>query len=126
MLTKGGQFEGRIITKDDTYIIEKAVHHFGEEADFHTILYKISDVTFNSSRTSCAHEQLKEKQNKMADSTQFDGHNIHGQVHEYKKTDEESTGKYTKHVNDAKFERKIRNKRAVDPTKTICELYMQV
>lgn len=132
VLTKGGHFEGKIVTQNETYFMERTVHHFQHTDEFHTLVYRISDVTFNASRASCAHAQLKEKQKQMTRSR--DSNNYAKYEHDRKDdtvtSPVEETRKYSKELNmknleDATIHYK-RAKREVDPTKRICELYMQV
>ncbi|XP_053388042.1 disintegrin and metalloproteinase domain-containing protein 10-like [Mercenaria mercenaria] len=129
VLTRGGHFEGKIITNNETYFMERAIHHFQHADEFHTVVYKISDVTFNSSHTSCAHAQLKEKQTQMTGSVNNYDYGGVDHITKHVKPSEYTIEKYTEETNPDAFSKKkfnkTRMKRAVDPTKRICELYMQ-
>ncbi|XP_060552175.1 disintegrin and metalloproteinase domain-containing protein 10-like [Ruditapes philippinarum] len=133
VLTKGGHFEGKIITHNETYFMERTIHHFQHADEFHTLVYRISDVTFNSSHSSCAHARLKERQRQLTGSRYSSTANV--KKYETGKTIDtvtsagDKTRNYSRELNIENLENeKVQNKRVkreLDPTKRICELYMQ-
>ncbi|KAL4216377.1 Disintegrin and metalloproteinase domain-containing protein 10 [Mactra antiquata] len=108
VLKKKGHFEGRITSQNETFYIERASHHFDDVTNFHTIIYKHSDVIFNTSQSFCAHSKLLNTQKSLIPDAFND--NLSANRHWNK--------------NEFVYQRK-RKKRAVDPTKKICELYME-
>ena len=131
LITKEGQFEGTIYLPTETYFIERSNQHFSGNPEFHTIIYRLSDVTFNSSSPTCAHDKLYRKQSelnkrkmtspesdvvtKTSDDTETEWQQRYGEkVNSNQHDDEENTFNHR------------RKKRAIDPNKVTCELYLQV
>lgn len=58
VLTSQGFFDGSITTRNEEYYLEPADRYFINIPDFHSIIYRISDVTFPRNSTFCAHHKL--------------------------------------------------------------------
>ena len=135
-MSSTGHFEGKIITSNETYFIERSDHYFQEPVDHHSIIYRHSDVIFNTSRVSCAHARLKEKQKVLTKNMDVlpekaNNHSVKVPVntfHEELKYQTLNNHDVTDDVHDDVISelKRHRKRRAVDPLKTTCELYMQV
>ncbi|KAL4216376.1 adam dec1 [Mactra antiquata] len=117
VLKKKGHFEGSITSQNETFYIESASHHFDDVTNFHTIIYKHSDVIFNTSQSFCAQSKLFNTQKSLISDIEIE--NL-------------STKRYLNGSNtNSNFEYQAnkhsrRKTRSVDPRKKICELYLQV
>ena len=103
VLTSAGVFEGSIVTEtSEHYVIERASRYFSEPRDFHSVIYRESDVILparlNTSR--CYADTLHEALQRNATRSEQNGPNFF---------------KYAR----------SRHKRDIDHSKTTCTLYVQ-
>lgn len=128
VISTSGHFEGRIITPNETYFIEKTEHYFDEPVDYHSFIYRQSDVIFNTSQTTCARDRLKEKQKLFMIDQHGGGGGVKSMHIPGKDVTEDWRTKYLEgnDIIDDVIQWRGRRKRAIDPSKTTCELFMQV
>lgn len=114
-ITSSGHFEGQVQIYNNAYIIEKSSRHNYTDVNFHSVMYNVHDVLIPDHQTFCGikneFEKLKLRTN-TEDKTQPDDGNMH---RDFKL-------RYTS--DDA--DKHKRHRRAIDPNKKICELYVQV
>ncbi|XP_076081631.1 disintegrin and metalloproteinase domain-containing protein 10-like [Mytilus galloprovincialis] len=110
-VTKTGHFEGQIQLHKDSFVIEKASRHNIKDEDIHTVIYNIKDVNVPTESHFCG---LNVK-NKQLKPEVKDNINTHDSMDDFKL-------RYTSGLTD----KHRRYRRAVDPKKKICELYIQV
>ncbi|XP_052240254.1 disintegrin and metalloproteinase domain-containing protein 10-like isoform X2 [Dreissena polymorpha] len=113
IITKEGNFEGRIITNDDIYHLERTSHykHISDPTPYHTVVYRQSDVIFNITNAKCSHAR-KMKTSSIVGKTKF--------------SDSDSKQTHADFGSEKWMTRNYRRyKRGADPLKTTCELYMQ-
>ena len=117
LITSTGQFEGKITIGNESYYVERSHHHFTEPQEFHSVIYKQSDVTFAPTESPCGVDRLYEA---ISHDQVFNGTNDQRDNWRSKYMDSDhlrrlSANEFSNH----------RNRRAVDPTKVTCEVYMQ-
>ncbi|WAR29092.1 ADA10-like protein [Mya arenaria] len=125
IICSSGHFEGIILDHNDTFYIERSVH-YANNTDFHTFIYRKSDVIRNSSQSMCGHAHMHPNERRMH---KFEKEAQDVSLNSYDHSENDFSGnKYGMFKNHLNGGGTIyqRNKRAVDPTKTTCELYMQV
>ena len=114
-ITSSGHFEGQVQIYNNTYIIEKSSRHNYTNVNFHSVMYNVHDVVIPDHQTFCGikneFEKLKLRTN-AEDKTRPDDGNMHRDFRLRYTSDD--TDKHKRH------------RRAIDPSKKICELYMQV
>ena len=135
VITTSGHFEGKLYTNQETYFIERAEHIFPESSsEFHTVIYRLSDVTFNTTLTSCLHDRLRQRQlemtrdvKKQKSFTTETDEVLRKDWHERYSEESNADDDFGHSEDGAGKGRKLhRIERAVDPTKVTCEIYMQV
>ena len=129
MITTTGHFEGKITIGNDSYYLERSHHHLTEPHGFHTVIYKESDVTFNPSESICGVEKLYDgKRNFQSDDNIEVSTDQNEQFENWQLRYRNGNGKHQLNSSPGDNERfgdHHRNRRAVDPTKVTCEMYMQ-
>ncbi|XP_052268824.1 disintegrin and metalloproteinase domain-containing protein 10-like [Dreissena polymorpha] len=113
IITKDGHFEGRIITNEDIYHIERTRHYknISDPTPYHTVVYRQSDVMFNITNAKCSHAR-KMNTSSIAGKTKF--------------SDSDSKQTHADFGSEKWMTRNYRRyKRGADTLKTTCELYMQ-
>jgi disintegrin and metalloproteinase domain-containing protein 10 len=153
IITQDGVFEGKINTMDEQYVIEKADRYFHERQPFHSVIYRHSDVQMDTLQGSLCHsdelhrkvrqwqaEEARKRQRATAADAQ-EGHSHHRGTSQVVTSRRNGGDKviWTNHRNasDLRDERQAsihddhehntgyRRRRAIDPTKTTCTLYIQ-
>lgn len=105
LVNPDGHFQGQIHTADMTYFVEPSTLYFKSPQPFHSIIYTLADVNYNMTSSFCHADSARQ--------------GIMESIPVLSKTDQWKN----RYTFDA--ETQERRKRAVDPAKTICSLYMQ-
>ena len=128
LITSTGQFEGKITIGNESYYVERSHHHFPEPQEFHSVIYKQSDVTFAPAESTCGVDRLYEA---IAHGQVFSGSNDQSDTWKLKYMDSDHLRRLSAfangqnpYINHNEFSYH-RNRRAIDPTKVTCEVYMQ-
>ena len=128
LITSTGQFEGKITIGNESYYVERSHHHFTEPQEFHSVIYKQSDVTFAPAESTCGVDRLYEA---IAHGQVFSGTNDQRDNAKLKYMDSDHLRRLSAfangqnpYINKNEFSYH-RNRRAIDPTKVTCEVYMQ-
>nr|XP_022312257.1 disintegrin and metalloproteinase domain-containing protein 10-like [Crassostrea virginica] len=103
-----GHFQGQIQTKDVTYFMEPSSLYFKQPQDFHSIIYTSNDVIFNST-SFCNADGIRHSMMNSIPSM-----NNEQEINQWQH-------RYSFDANLPEH----RRKRAIDPTKTVCSIYMQ-
>lgn len=103
-----GHFQGQIQTKDVTYFMEPSSLYFKQPQDFHSIIYTSNDVIFNST-SFCNADGIRQSMMNSIPSM-----NNEQEINQWQH-------RYSFDANLPEH----RRKRAIDPTKTVCSIYMQ-
>ncbi|ESO85097.1 hypothetical protein LOTGIDRAFT_235956 [Lottia gigantea] len=112
IINSQGHFDGKIWTPFDQFIIGPSLKYYENEQPFHSIIYRLSDITFNQTNidNKSIRDLLKFKArlNVQDMSVVSDNHN-------------------TRHINHniQYFHQHTRRRRAVLQPKTTCELYVK-
>ncbi|XP_041355885.1 disintegrin and metalloproteinase domain-containing protein 10-like [Gigantopelta aegis] len=111
VITASGHFEGKIVTPNETYVVEKADRYFSEPHDHHTVIYRTSDVDFDLDRAFCG----------------ADTHRKHLQKFQYNLSHNVKLTSDRFHPVDRymHYDPHYLHKRAIDPLKLTCALYLQ-
>ena len=153
VVTQDGVFEGKISTVDEQYVIEKADRYFHERQPFNSVIYRHSDVKMDTLEGSFCHSdelhrkvrqwQAEEARRRHPgtdiDDTQDTKTNISGksQVVTSRRRGGSDAGRtshtdalyrdiwHAKSRGDHEHKTGYRRRRAIDPTKTTCTLYIQ-
>ncbi|KAK2144321.1 hypothetical protein LSH36_767g00016 [Paralvinella palmiformis] len=136
---KDGVFEGKITTAGEQYVIEKSDRYFHERQPFHSVIYKHSDVQTDAFLDSYCHSDelhRKVKRWQDEDARMRDKGMARAQRRSY---DAAWEAVDYSHRNQSHLDymdvvwrykgtngyRDARQRRAIDPTKTTCTLYIQ-
>ena len=111
VITNSGHFEGKIITQNETYVVEKSRKYFSEPQDFHSVMYISSDIDFDLDGAFCGadihRKHLEKFQRNLSNNIQMTSDRFH------------PAGDYVT------YDPHYLHKRAIDPLKQTCELYLQ-
>ncbi|XP_048750317.2 disintegrin and metalloproteinase domain-containing protein 10-like [Ostrea edulis] len=107
LINPEGHFQGQIHTTNETYFVEPSSLYFKQSPSFHSIIYTLHDVNHNTSSFCQADRTRQMMMNNIPLDTQF----------------EENNQWKHRYTFDAYLPE--RRKRAVDPAKTVCSLYIQ-
>lgn len=119
IVTKDGLFEGKITTKDDIYVIEKSHRYFKEPQEFHSVIYRHSDTQMDHLESSlCEGDELHRKVRHLQAQEGKMNHLRWQTEGDYGTMHEEGEPRRDKYLHQHR-------KRAIDPSKTTCTLYMQ-
>ncbi|XP_067653921.1 disintegrin and metalloproteinase domain-containing protein 10-like [Haliotis asinina] len=126
IITTTGHFQGTVDTGDEFYVVEKAKKYFKKPQDFHSVVYRKSDVKFDIDSAFCGTDKHNERlltiqKSAMKNFNEDNGRYNETGTHDWSKdedTHSDWSEKYLRYGN-------TRRKRAIVPTKTTCELYMQ-
>ena len=130
VVTGDGVFEGKIVTLDDEYVLERADRHFTDQQPFHSVIYKHSDVQmpqlYNTS--TCKSDELHRKmrvwqaQERHQKQHPDKPHRTHGG----KETSRHNGSDRNLHDQGQKYKyTHHRHKRGADRAKSTCALYVQ-
>ncbi|XP_021364207.1 disintegrin and metalloproteinase domain-containing protein 10-like [Mizuhopecten yessoensis] len=108
VITSAGHFEGHLLYPNETYNIEAARRHFKKDTNFSSVIYRSSDMSVNTRDMMCKSDELHRKIMKHQILDEIDG-----QRHR-------PTEKWSD-----RYKSSNRQRRAIDPTKTVCELYLK-
>ena len=128
LITSTGQFEGKITIGNESYYVERSQHHFTEPQEFHSVIYKQSDVIFAPSESTCGVDRLYKA---IAHGQVLSGRNNQRDNGKSKYMDSDNLRRLSAfansqnpYTNNNEFSYH-RNRRAIDPAKVTCEVYMQ-
>ncbi|XP_033757369.1 disintegrin and metalloproteinase domain-containing protein 10-like [Pecten maximus] len=108
VVTSAGHFEGQLVYPNETYNIEGSRRHFHGDTNFSSIIYRSSDVSVDTKGTNCKSDELHQKLMKHRKSEE-----MHEDLHK-------PTEKWSDRYRPSK-----RQRRAIDPAKTVCEVYLK-
>ncbi|XP_052083708.1 disintegrin and metalloproteinase domain-containing protein 10-like [Mytilus californianus] len=111
-VTTTGHFEGQIQLRNDSFVIEKASRHNVTDQDTHTVIYNVKDVNIPKESHLCG---LNGKNTQPKPE-------LREKINTHDSMDTDFKLRYTSGLID----KHRRYRRAVDPNKKICELYIQV
>ena len=136
VITTEGIFEGKIITPDQTYIMERSKHFFKTPQPYHSVIYKQTDITMDLNSILCKSDELHQNlKNQQRKSNQYNARN---QMFNSNKKDRFT--KYTRLKREIKSENEILKKTETEkdyayvqkrvvfknnPAKTTCTVYVQ-
>ena len=124
IITKEGLFEGKVLTVDEHYSIERASHHFREPQNFHTVMYKHSDVTLRRSGTCLSDELYR---NVTRPPPRLKNQRLKRNPKDHGRHSRKKYAKYRDHhanVAEKYLDHNVQ-KRGIDKKKTTCTLYVQ-
>ena len=134
VLTSNGLFEGKITTPYDQYVIEEAQRYFPKPLPFHSVIYKYSDINVGLLNNSLCHgdslhdklrtlQREEVKQSKKYELTNQNAFIFKSNVNVANRT---AGYKYANgDIRSWNAAHHHRQRRAVDPSKTTCTLYLQ-
>ena len=143
VVTREGIFEGKIVTTDDQYVIERTGRYFEANTQpFHSVIYRHSDVHMETLVPSlCMSDHLHARMHRLQlNDTLHQRHQRFVQGHKARlkrgarfqkksRPADAYSQKALAHVAPPKDSRSRfshhQRKRAIDPSKTTCTLYMQ-
>jgi hypothetical protein len=108
LINPEGHFQGQIHTSNETYFVEPSSLYFKQVPSFHSIIYTIRDVNHNTSSSFCKADRARQM---IMSNIPLDT--------PYKENNQ------WKHRYTFDADLPERHKRAVDPAKTVCSLYIQ-
>ncbi|XP_046331813.2 disintegrin and metalloproteinase domain-containing protein 10-like [Haliotis rufescens] len=126
LITTTGHFQGTIDTGEEFYVVEKAKKYFKEPQDFHSVIYRRSDVKFDVDSAFCGAEKHRERLFTIQQSATRKSNEGHNEdkgktTYDWSKDNDTHSDWSEKYLH---YDHK-RQKRDIVPTKTTCELYMQ-